>query len=246
MPNSFFNNEYINEVVKDKLERELLEYKNIKYAYAIMNKRNPAHFAVISNKKEWFDVYSRNHFQFIDPVLLAASNRVSPFSWDENIMSGSGLKFSTLFNIVKEHNVVTGYTFVLHDHHNNLVVLSLIMDNQNNYIANIEKDQNKLQMLLIAMHEKLTTLYREVNSPSYFERINSSEVFSERENEVLYWASMGKSYQEIALLLGVKLTTIKYHVSNAVKKLGVANAKHAIRLGMELQLIRPVLPRQEK
>jgi LuxR family quorum-sensing system transcriptional regulator ExpR len=57
---------------------------------------------------------------------------------------------------------------------------------------------------------------------------------------------MGKSYQEIALILGVKLTTIKYHIGNAVKKLGVTNAKHAIRLGMELQLIRPVLLDVEK
>ncbi|MEG7344004.1 LuxR C-terminal-related transcriptional regulator, partial [Serratia marcescens] len=34
--------------------------------------------------------------------------------------------------------------------------------------------------------------------------------------------------------------TIKFHMGNIVKKLGVANARHAIRLGMELQLIKPV------
>ena len=52
---------------------------------------------------------------------------------------------------------------------------------------------------------------------------------------------MGKTYQEIALILGIKLSTVKFHIGNAVKKLGVTNARHAIRLGIELQLIRPVV-----
>ncbi|MGL9750687.1 MAG: helix-turn-helix transcriptional regulator [Symbiopectobacterium sp.] len=40
---------------------------------------------------------------------------------------------------------------------------------------------------------------------------------------------MGKSYQEIAIILAIKLTTVKYHMGNAVKKLCVNNAKHAIK-----------------
>jgi len=84
-------------------------------------------------------------------------------------------------------------------------------------------------------------LYQDVNSIADNEKIDK-EIFSKRENEIIYWASMGKTYQEIALILGIKLSTVKFHIGNAVKKLGVTNAKHAIRLGIELQLIRPVLP----
>ena len=149
--------------------------------------------------------------------------------------------------MAKNYNVVNGYTFVLHDHNHNLVVLSIMIDKHCDY--NIEEriiaNQDKLQMLLITTHDKLTTFYKEVNSPTYFDKMNNKGIFSKRENEIFYWASMGKSYQEIALILGIKLTTIKYHIGNAVKKLGVTNAKHAIRLGVELQLIRPVLPDAE-
>ena len=80
-------------------------------------------------------------------------------------------------------------------------------------------------MLLITTHDKLTACYKEINSPTYFDKMNNKEIFSKRENQIIYWASMGKSYQEIALILGMKLTTIKYHIGNAVKKLGVTNAK---------------------
>ena len=52
---------------------------------------------------------------------------------------------------------------------------------------------------------------------------------------------MGKTYQEIALITGITSRTVKYHIGNVVKKLGVINAKQAIRLGVELELIKPVL-----
>ncbi len=247
MSNLFFNNEFINTSIKNYLEKRLKEYNNIKYAYAIMNKRNPADFAIISNRTEWFEFYTKNNYQFIDPVLITASHRVTPFSWDENIMISSGLKLPKIFDMARNYNVINGYTFVLHDHNHNLVVLSIIMDKycDDNIEEIIKNNQDKLQMLLITTHEKLTKLYQELNDTSYFDKINQKELFSPRENEIIYWASMGKSYQEIALILGIKLTTVKYHIGNAVKKLGVTNAKHAIRLGVELKLIRPVLPDSE-
>lgn len=97
-------------------------------------------------------------------------------------------------------------------------------------------------MLLMITHEKLTSLYKELNSTNVYSKMNRNEIFSNRENEIIYWASVGKSYPEIALILGIHLTTIKYHMGKAVRKLGVANAKHAISLAVELQLIRMITP----
>lgn len=244
MPKLFFDNPSINSTIKDYLERQLVKFNNIKYAYAIMSKRNPADFAIISNRQEWFKVYTENNFQFIDPVLITALYRLTPFSWDENLMLSQGVKVPKLFDMARNHNIINGYTFVLHDHNNNLVVLSLMLDEHcdDNIEEIIQINKSKVQMILITTHEKLTALYQEQAHKSDFEEMNAREIFSKRENEIIYWASVGKSYQEIALILGIKLTTVKYHIGNAVKKLGVTNAKHAIRLGVELQLIRPVTP----
>ncbi|AHG19515.1 LuxR family transcriptional regulator [Chania multitudinisentens RB-25] len=247
MSNSFFNNSTINTSIKNYLEKNLKAFNNIKYAYAIMNKKNPTNFAIISNRTEWFEFYTKNNYQFIDPVLITASCRITPFPWDENIMISSGLKMPKIFDMAKDYNVINGYTFVLHDHNHNLVVLSMIMDEScdDDIETLIIEKKNDLQMLLLTAHEKLITLYQEFNNTNHFEKTNPKELFSKRENEILYWASMGKSYQEIALILGIKLTTVKYHVGNAIKKLGVTNAKHAIRLGVELKLIRPVFSSAE-
>lgn len=239
MSNSFFNNTSINASIKKHLEKNLKVFNNIKYAYAIMNKKNPNDFAIISNRIEWFYFYTKNNFQFIDPVLITASYRFTPFLWGENIMISSGLKMPNIFNMAKNYDITNGYTFVLHDHNHNLVVLSIFMDKScdDDIEKIIVEKQNDLQMLLLTTHEKLTTLYQETNDTYQLYKKNQKEILTKRENEILYWASMGKSYQEIALILGIKLTTVKYHVGNAVRKLGVTNAKHAIRLGVELKLI---------
>lgn len=170
----FFNNEFINSAIKTYLEKNLREYNNIKYAYAIMSKRNPADFAIISNRTEWFEFYTANNYQFIDPVLITASHRVTPFSWDENIVIRSGLKLPKIFDMAKNYNVINGYTLVLHDHNNNLVVLSLIMDDScdENIEESIKENQHKLQMLLITAHDKLTALYHELNNTSDFDKVS--------------------------------------------------------------------------
>jgi LuxR family transcriptional regulator, quorum-sensing system regulator ExpR len=244
LTNLFFNNELINATINKQLERKLEKYSNIKYAYAIMNKRNPTDFTIISNRKEWFELYTQNNFQFIDPVLITASRRVTPFSWDENIIINSGFKLPKIFDMAKKYNVISGYTFVLHDQNSNLALLSLMTDKDcDEYIEEkIDVDKGNIQLILMMIHEKLISLYKELNSVSDFYKMNNNEIFSKRENEVIYWASIGKSYQEIALILGIKLTTVKHHMGNAVRKLGVTNARHAISLAVELQLIRSIVP----
>lgn len=128
MSNSFFSDEIINTSIKNKLETELSEYNNIKYAYAIMNKNNPTNFSIISNRTEWFEFYIKNNYQFIDPVLITASHRITPFTWDKDLTISSGIKLPKIFVMAKNYNILNGYTFVLHDNNHNLVVLSIMLD----------------------------------------------------------------------------------------------------------------------
>lgn len=238
----FFDSETISSIMKSYFHKELNHYGDVKYAYMILSKKNPTKIIVISNyPDEWVEIYKESNYQHIDPVVLTALNRISPFPWDKNIVINERLKISKIFNFSKKYNIVNGYTFVLHDQNNNLAILSFLLNKfeTDNIEEMIENNKDKLQMLLITAHDKITSLYREVNQGCSNKRLNDKEIFSQRENEILYWASMGKTYQEIALILGIKVSTVKFHIGNVVKKLGVMNAKHAIRLGIELQIIKP-------
>ncbi|MDR5610073.1 MULTISPECIES: LuxR family transcriptional regulator [unclassified Arsenophonus] len=243
MSELFYGNDEIDNSVKNYLDRKLAVFGDFKYAYMILNKRDPMRMLIISNYlTEWIDIYKQRQYQQIDPVVLAAFSRITPFSWNESFSVKDLNGFRKIFNISKNYSVMNGYTFVLHDCNNYLAMLSILMneDGAIDIEEKLEKSKGDLQMLLLTIHEKITSLYREMTQQTYCMPADGKDFFSPRENEILYWASMGKTYQEIATILGIKLGTVKFHIGNVVKKLGVINAKHAIRLGVELQLIKSV------
>jgi LuxR family quorum-sensing system transcriptional regulator ExpR len=226
---------------KNHLDKQIAEFGDFKYAYLILNKKDFMETLITSNyPSQWIDIYKERNYQCIDPVVLSALQRVSPFSWDERTPINSRLKPSDIFSHAKNYNITTGYTFVLHDHDHNLAMLTLNDSKSIDIEGQIHPNKARLQMLLANVHERFTTRLRETAQNNRYNPSVEQDPLTTRENEVLYWASMGKTYPEIAIILDVKIRTVKFHIGNIVKKMGVANAKHAIRLGAEWQLVKPI------
>lgn len=51
-----------------------------------------------------------------------------------------------------------------------------------------------------------------------------------RENEVLYWVSMGKTNEEVGTIIGTRPLTVKKHLEHIYDKLGVPNRTAAARM----------------
>lgn len=49
-----------------------------------------------------------------------------------------------------------------------------------------------------------------------------------REIEVLKWSAEGKTAAEVALILNVKIRTVNFHISSAIRKMGVSNKISAV------------------
>ncbi len=243
MLSAFNENQTITETLRDHIDRKLSSLGNVEYAYTVVSKKNPSDVLIISSyPDEWVNLYRANNFQLTDPVILTAFKRTSPFAWDENITLMSDLKFTKIFTLSKQYNIVNGFTFVLHDHKNNLALLSIIIANnqQEELEARLSSEHGAMQMLLIDIHEQMYHLAGASSSGKKKQYPQASKaIFTPRENEVLYWASMGKTYGEIVSIVGISVSTVKFHMGNIVAKLGVSNARQAIRLGVELELITP-------
>lgn len=54
-----------------------------------------------------------------------------------------------------------------------------------------------------------------------------------REAEVLFWVARGKTNDEIAIVLGIGLTTVKKHLESVFGKLGVENRTAAAAMALE-------------
>lgn len=55
-----------------------------------------------------------------------------------------------------------------------------------------------------------------------------SDVLSGRENDIMGWVEKGKTNEDIALLLGMSINTVKTHLKSAFVKLGVENRVSAV------------------
>ncbi|MGE4799073.1 LuxR family transcriptional regulator YenR [Yersinia hibernica] len=240
----YFDNESINEDIKNYIQRRIKSYGDLRYSYLVMNKKTPLHPTIISNYPQgWVKKYKKNSYHLIDPVILTAKDKVAPFAWDDNSVINKKSTDSAVFKLAREYNIVNGYTFVLHDNSYNMATLNISngSDDSISFDESIEINKEKIQMLLILTHEKMLGLYQRNSDKNEKRNLKiERDIFSPRENEILYWASMGKTYAEISIILGIKRSTVKFHIGNVVRKLGVLNAKHAIRLGIELKLIKPI------
>jgi DNA-binding CsgD family transcriptional regulator len=73
-------------------------------------------------------------------------------------------------------------------------------------------------------------LRRQLETP-----VTMPAVLSAREREVLLWISEGKTNAEIGLLLGIRTSTVKKHLENLYRKLGVENRHAAALLALRLR-----------
>lgn len=226
MNNGFFSDVKKNKHVKNFLEKKLEKYGAMNYVYAVMNKANTHNMMIISNLPDNLVAnYLNKKTQNIDPVIICALNRVTSFFWDKDMKINSQWTMKRVLEPVKSYDVVGGYAFVLHDHKNNLVLLSLYIDKY--LIVDgeeiIKKSKDEFQLLLLYAHEMLTHAYHDSN-------IMGNNILSSRESEILFLCSTGKTYCEISDLLCISISTVKFHMSKVVKKMGARNARHAVSL----------------
>ena len=133
-------------------------------------------------------------------------------------MADAGLHFPELFEQAREFGVTHGYTFVLHDYNDNLVTLS--------FAFNVEQRAEAIQALTdrkgdrYCWPQSMSRTWRCPHCQKKCRIPGRNARFTDRENEILYWASVGKTYQETAMILGIKTGTIKFHMSNIVKSWG--------------------------
>lgn len=60
---------------------------------------------------------------------------------------------------------------------------------------------------------------------------------SPRELEILFWSAKGKTYWEIARILGISYASVQSRINTLKLKLNSVNTTHAVARGYELGLI---------
>lgn len=234
------NQDFFIQTMKREIKLHLQQIFNTTYtfcfAYFMMSKNDNFPASIISDYPSgWLNQYRSYGYQKIDPVVINASRKFKPFLWPEN---PSIIQQHSFFRLSKYYRLDSGYTFTLHDGDNNLATLSISTRQGDAKLYQvIERNKEKLQMLLIDTHDQvLAYLQNHLPSAAQFSASPQIQILSPREKEVLFWASVGKTYGEVATILAIREGTVKFHIRNVIDKLGVTNAKHAISRATELKL----------
>jgi LuxR family transcriptional regulator, quorum-sensing system regulator ExpR len=173
--------------------------------------------------------YHRRALHRIDPVFVHAIQCVAPFPWAEALRQNGSPGRMEFDALRREFELHDGYVFTVHDPYQYVGVLSLFnRGGRPEFQAQIEAAKGAIQLALVTFYSRVSS-----KPPTTTHLVKSLTL---RERTVLRWAAMGRSYNEIADLCGIRERTVKYHMANVVQKLDVSTAKQAVIVASRLGL----------
>jgi DNA-binding CsgD family transcriptional regulator len=78
------------------------------------------------------------------------------------------------------------------------------------------------------------------------EAVYRGHPLSSRQREVVLWMARGKTYAEVAAILGVTFGSVKTHIDIARWKLGASNVAHCVAMAVACGLLPELADRKPK
>ena len=210
------------------LEREVnrlgFEYYACAIRHVIPFTRPPTEI-LGSYPADWINHYREQQYAAVDPVFLNGLHSRKMVVWDDKL-------FNTCRNLwgeAREHRLRIGATFPLRTSNHALSVLSVAREHETITASEIDRISAYLHCLIEGVMQRL----HELQHPM----LTSLQIrISQREREILQWTADGKSSGETALILGISINTVNFHLKAIQKKFGAPNktllVAYAAVLGM--------------
>lgn len=192
------------------------------------------HGLVSSYPQHWIDYYNNVGYMDHDPVAKELLKTLKPFFWEDLIKKNEIPSLSEqVMNEAGESGLHDGLAFSMPGKYGEITAFGL---------ARTEKDdgQSKDYQTLASLH-LLSIYFHET-----FRKMHKSEQqadLTEREIEILQWASEGKSDDVIADILTISINTVRFHWKNIFEKLDAHGRVYAVTKALRMEIIKPALIR---
>jgi LuxR family maltose regulon positive regulatory protein len=113
----------------------------------------------------------------------------------------------------------------------------LLLDCQSTIKKKVGNDVNSESLHLLIYTDKLLAAFPQPASTLGTKNDTLIEPLSERELDILRLISTGRSNQDIAEILVIAQSTVKWYINSLYGKLGAKSRTHAVALAKELELI---------
>ncbi|GAA0564498.1 autoinducer binding domain-containing protein [Halomonas salifodinae] len=220
MQNNLSENDYVS-VIRSGLER--VGISSFSYVHLGCSPREAKEATIIGNyPSEWVHNYKEISLHKIDPVIAMSACSPKPFFWDEMF----SVDDSGIFNMSSSYGIERGFSIPMHEpgYAFGSMHFSTKKEDQE-FVGAIGRNYSFILSLSFVAHH-----YRPI-----LEGFESNNSLTKREAECLQWVAAGKTYSEIAMILGISERTVKFHAKSLMVKLDSVNIKQAmsqaIRMG---------------
>jgi LuxR family quorum sensing-dependent transcriptional regulator len=190
-----------------------------KFSQMVLAKRWPT---------DWFNIYIQNNFDRVDPVIRHCRSSIHPFEWAEAPYDAERERGAAeVMRRATDFRMVRGFIVPIHGLTGYQAAVSL---------GGMDLDLNvrsKPALHLMAMYgfERIRGLLEPTPDPT--------SRLTQREREVVAWASRGKSAWETGEILHITQRTAEQHLANAARKLGTVNRAHTVAIAIRDKIINP-------
>lgn len=187
-------------------------------AFLPTDKGPESHFFFLNWPAAWMELYAARNFVAHDFGVAEARRRMHPFTWQEvkaerTLSDGEEKVWATALS----WGWRDGFSVPIHGPGGYMAIVTMATRTPH-FPPNVRM---RLHLLALLVHERCRQIEGMV-PPS-----PTSEPLTSRELECLRWVGAGKSDAEIGLIMGIAQTTVKFHVDNGRKKLGVRTRAQA-------------------
>lgn len=165
--------------------------------------------------ENWARRYREQGYYKDDPVVWNGLKSVLPFRWSDLERAAKG-RSRQIFAEAREMGLRTGVSASVHGHDGTFSILNVAFAEEGPHTdAVISANSHAIHLLVSHLHATIARL-----APTVDQRADGLTL-TPREQEVLRWMANGKTYSQIAHLLGISGRTVREHLDRAANKLGV-------------------------
>jgi LuxR family transcriptional regulator, quorum-sensing system regulator SolR len=187
----------------------------------------PQEFWWTTYPERWQSHYLGNNYLTIDPVIDATLHSPVPVTWNDQLFVNQ----RGFWEEARSHGVSHGWTLAVHGRHGELGLISLARSSGVLSSDELAECEARLVWLAHAANGVVENLIAQKNAPAVM------PVLTQREREVLRWTALGKTSDEIGMILGISARTVNFHITMVLEKLEAVNKTQAVAKAVILDLL---------
>lgn len=170
----------------------------------------------------WIDLYQSKSFVSVDPVMRHAIDNGGVFPWKKALLSSEGRKTEKFMEAAADYGLRGGTASGYRRDRAASTIVCSFAKNKDEEIGGFDY---ALQTLIPIFYANIG------HGPLAKPRLSAKEL------EVLKWAGQGKTVWEISMIITSSTATVKFHLQNVYRKLGVSTRAQAVAAALKHGLI---------